>query len=179
MCETSRYRIQVNKSLIDSFFAKPYSEATQKEIVEVNKVITIVLNHYYSKYYMMFRDLRSWVWSALCEKHKNYNPAFSSYNYVYKIARNEIGNKISKYFNSEKEMFTDQLPEVKGSTSAALEGVESILPYLSGDVRFTTVEVPKDAIQPLLALSVERLYNLRSKDQVNEEVIKLLIELNY
>lgn len=176
----NRYRIRVNKKLLDSFYAKPKELATPEEINEVNKVITIVLHHYFSKYYRMYKELRSWAMLAILEKHQNYDPSWSSYNFVYRISRNEIGNKLSKYFKSSKEEYYDTIPEQGKYTviSQPLESVSELTPYLSGEKGFEVLDVPKNLIFPLLVL-VEETLNKSSKDDIYYAVANLLIQINY
>lgn len=171
------YRIKVNKEYIDSFFAKPASEATNKEIAEVNKVITIVMNRYYGKYYRMFKELRSWAMLAIIERHKNYDPQWSAYNYVYRISRNEIGNKISKFI---KEEYLDVLPEYGSYSSSGhdFDSIEQLIPYLSGEKSFGVLDVPKDMIFPLLVFVEESLHR-STKDLTYLSVANILIQVNY
>lgn len=175
----NRYRIKVNQPLITSFFSKPKEQATVEEINEINKVITIVLNHYFGKYYRMFKELRAWAMLAIVERHQNYDSNWSAYNYVYRISRNEIGNKISKYFK-DKEEFVDEIPEQgKYSTiSQPLESVNELIPYLSGEQYFQVLDVPKELIFPLLVL-IEETLNKSTKDDVYFTVANLLIQINY
>lgn len=176
MAEYNRYRIKVNKQLIDSFYAKPKDQATQKEIAEIYKVIQIVLNHYYSKYYCKFKELRSWAMLAILERHQNYNPVWSSYNFVYRIARNEIGNKLSKY---GKEEFMEELPEdSKQALPESMSSVEELLPYLSGDKFFKVLEVPKGLIVPLMTFILESTTSM-SMDDIYKDIANTLVDLNY
>lgn len=173
----NRYRINVNESLLDSFYAKPKDQATNKELNEVNKVITIVLNHYYAKYYRIFKELRAWAMLAILERHQNYDPAWRSYNFIYRISRNEIGNKISKYM---KEEYVDEIPEYGEYKleTRPLESVEELLPYLSGDRSFKVIEVDTEMIVPLLAF-VEETLNPSSQDITYMSIANLLAQLNY
>lgn len=176
MAEYNRYRIKVNKQLIDSFYSKPKDQATQKEIAEIYKVIQIVLNHYYSKYYCKFKELRSWAMLAILERHQNYNPGWSSYNFVYRIARNEIGNKLSKY---GKEEFMEELPEdSKQALPESMSSVEELLPYLSGDKFFKVLEVPKGLIVPLMTFIMESTTSM-SMDDIYKDIANTLVDLNY
>ena len=176
MVEYNRYRIKVNKQLIDSFYSKPKDQATQKEIAEIYKVIQIVLNHYYSKYYCKFKELRSWAMLAILERHQNYNPVWSSYNFVYRIARNEIGNKLSKY---GKEEFMEELPEdSKQALPESMSSVEELLPYLSGDKFFKVLEVPKGLIVPLMTFVMESTTSM-SMDAIYKDIANTLVDLNY
>lgn len=176
MAEYNRYRIKVNKQLIDSFYSKPKDQATQKEIAEIYKVIQIVLNHYYSKYYCKFKELRSWAMLAILERHQNYNPVWSSYNFVYRIARNEIGNKLSKY---GKEEFMEELPEdSKQTLPESMSSVEELLPYLSGDKFFKVLEVPKGLIVPLMTFIMESTTSM-SMDDIYKDIANTLVDLNY
>ena len=176
MVEYNRYRIKVNKQLIDSFYSKPKDQATQKEIAEIYKVIQIVLNHYYSKYYCKFKELRSWAMLAILERHQNYNPVWSSYNFVYRIARNEIGNKLSKY---GKEEFMEELPEdSKQALPESMSSDEELLPYLSGDKFFKVLEVPKGLIVPLMTFIMESTTSM-SMDDIYKDIANTLVDLNY
>lgn len=176
MAEYNHYRIKVNKQLIDSFYSKPKDQATQKEIAEIYKVIQIVLNHYYSKYYCKFKELRSWAMLAILERHQNYNPVWSSYNFVYRIARNEIGNKLSKY---GKEEFMEELPEdSKQALPESMSSVEELLPYLSGDKFFKVLEVPKGLIVPLMTFIMESTTSM-SMDDIYKDIANTLVDLNY
>lgn len=176
----NRYRIKVDEDLIDSFFAHPVKEATEAELAEVNKVITIVLKLYYSKYYQWYDDLRAWVLTAIFERHKNYDPQWRSFNYVYRIARNEAGNKIQR-FNKEAQEFVDYLPEPNERTTFEtdlLGEVRPILPYLSGQVSFTIVDVPKRCIFPLYRLVLEQQKEAARND-FKTKIIETLISTNY
>ena len=55
----SSARVVIDKRLLLSFYMHPTDETTEAELAEINKVISIVLNTHFGKYYRMFDDLRS------------------------------------------------------------------------------------------------------------------------
>lgn len=176
----NRYTVKVDEDLIDAFFARPVKEATPEMIAEVNKVITIVLKLYYGKYYEWYDDLRAWVLAAIFERHKNYDPQWRSFNYVYRIARNEAGNKISRYIKECQE-FTDCLPEPSGRTTFEtdlLGEIKPILPYISGQVEFTIVDVPKSCMLPLLKMALAQEKE-SAREEYKNKFIESLIHANY
>lgn len=172
--ETPKYRIKVNQRVVTKFFTNPVSVATPQDIAEVNKVISVVMNHYYAKYSYLFRELRAAVWVVLLERHKNYDPQWSAYNYCYRIARNECGNFVAKYFT--RESLPDEFPDVRSTElEVSMDEVGSLLPYLTGEVSFTRMRVPSGLVFPLLKFVEEGL----RVDVDYSELVRVLITINY
>lgn len=172
----SRRWINIDEELLKSFFSHPVDAITTQEVNEVRKVIGIVLNTYFSKWYAYYDDLFSWVLSALLEKHGIYNPEYRAYTFIYTIARNEAGNKIAKHF---KEVLLEEYPDVESTVihESRTEGVRAFLPYLSGEKKYGMIGVPQDMVLPILKFAAHGK-NPR-KEQVLDEVNEVLIQLNY
>lgn len=167
--------VNISEDVLKSFFAHPVPLITPQEVAEVKKVVGIVLNTHFSKWYQYYEDLFSWVMSALLEKHDIYNPEYRAYTFIYTIARNEAGNKIAKYL---RETLLEEYPEI-GTVAhdVKTDGVKPLLPYLSGEQKFGIVAVPQYLVLPLLQFA-EHGKNPR-KESVLEEVARKLIQLNY
>lgn len=148
--EHKDYYIKVDEKLLTSFFLKPYQEATKEEIRELNKMIMVVINKHYLKYRRHERELRALCMLAILDRHPRFNPKFRAFNYLYTLCRNEIGNKIAKY---SREEFSD---DMAGEYDRAVElpesfdGIQPVLPYLTGEKGFTQVVIPKGCLFDLL-----------------------------
>lgn len=175
-----QFRIQVNKDRLAAFFAKPVSAATEAELAELNNLVTIIFNKYYSRYYYMFHDLRSWALLAIFERHDAYDNRYSCYNFAYQIIRNEMGNKISKY--GRKEEYMDILPEESAGYDKPAANHGGILDrygrFLGGLEPFDVLTIPRADIFPLLVF-IEGRQRRGSQDAIYRRVSQLLIEVNY
>lgn len=172
------YRIKVNNSLVDSFFSHPIPLITQAEIREVRKVVLVVFNKYFHKYAYMKRELISTTMAAILERHRNFDPRFRAYNYVYTIARNEIGNRIKKV---TKETFTDDLAKDYDRADNNDYGVAEIGemgPKLAGLFDGYTCDIPKDELQPVL-LFIETHVSNGVAESITDRIIDMLIECLY
>lgn len=146
MTDEKTYKIPINKDILTDFLLSNLPPDS-KQMEEVIKVFTVVLIKHFSNYLQDKDDLFSYAWVGILSKRKNYDPSFSSYNYIYTISRNEIGNAIKRY--SKEELTDDLLPASSGFVSQA-NAVEMDLPpelnkykkYLTGEQEFDLVELP-------------------------------------
>lgn len=168
--------VHLNEDLLKTFFMHPVPYITPEEYEEVKKVIGIVLNTHFSKWYAYYEDLYSWVITALLNKHDIYNPEYRAYTFIYTIARNEAGNKIAKYL---RETLVDEYPDTNAVKVHDIksDGVKPLLPYLSGEQGFTIIEVPRDLVLPLLQFAMQGK-NPR-KEHIADDLNRLLVSVNY
>lgn len=149
----ANYEYTINQEALKSFFI---DEEPSKEAVKAAKmVIAVVIIKHYAKYLSREEDLTSLCLLKLLECRKNYDLAFSAYNYAYTACRNEIGN----YLNKQREVIVeDILPLLNASVDPTVASlppeINKFRRYLTGEKEFDVLEItPKDAIN--LALFCE------------------------
>lgn len=151
------YKYKVDKSLLDQFFLSYPQEPTIAQLEEVKKVLNVVMIKHFSSYISNMDDLRSYALLAVLERRSQYDPSYSSYNYIYSIFRNEVGNKINKL---TKENFVEDILKFK---EALYESNEAELPkeisrykkYLTGEEEFSLLRIPKkDALNLIVFMKI-------------------------
>lgn len=139
------YKIKIDKDILTKFLLDT-GKPTEKQISEVNKVFIAVLIKHFNAFISDKDDLFSYAWIGVMTKRKNYVQSFSSYNYIYTIARNEIGNAIKRYGREEP---TDEILPISNTTVNPSAPVDFELPaelnkfkkYLTGEEQFTTIDL--------------------------------------
>ena len=128
-------------------------------VKELNKLVDVVFNKHFSKYYTMREDLEADAVLAVYNKRQYYNPDKDDYNFVYSIMRNEITNKLSKL--NRISLVEDYVPfdrAVERDTDNAGEIPQKVLKwtdYMVGDVNFNYVKIPKkDILEVMVYLKI-------------------------
>ena len=121
LVSSSTARVAIDKKILLQFYLHPVSEVTSRELDEIHKVISIVLNTHFGKYYQDFDDLRSQALMTIMERHDRFDKSMSPYNYLYTMIRNEAGNLLRR-LNRE-----DRLESVSPSKGKVSEIVPSEL----------------------------------------------------
>ena len=135
------YKIKIDKEILKDFLLS--KTITQIHLKELHKVVVTVLIKHYAKF-LHDQDLESFATLAVLERKKNYNPIYDSYNFIYTICRNEIGNQINRL---TKETFVeDILPMSNASVSPdAFTDIPSEIhkfkKYLTGEIDFKYIEL--------------------------------------
>lgn len=162
----SDYTFKIDKEVLRDFFIQPQFTSLHKR--EVDKVLNVVLIKHYNKYYYLFEELKQFAWTAVLERkmRKDYDPTRDPYNYIYTTFRNEVGNNIIKL---TREINIEGMVNFK---EAMVNSSEGSLPsevcryqkYLTGEVAFTSLRIPKKDVLPLLVFL--RLYEKRREVKV-------------
>lgn len=134
------YRFKIDKKALEEFLLK--DNPSKEALRAVHMVITAVIIKWYSKYKSMDAELHDLVIYALCKKRGKYDLAYSAYNYIFTIARNEIGN----YLNKRREVVVeDILPLSNASVVPDIASLPSEInkfkKYLTGEEEFTVLDL--------------------------------------
>lgn len=174
LVSSSTARVAIDKKILLQFYLHPVSEVTSRELDEIHKVISIVLNTHFGKYYQDFDDLRSQALMTIMERHGRFDKSMSPYNYLYTMIRNEAGNLLRR-LNRE-----DRLESVSPSKGKVSEIVPSelsdLLPYLSGDAGFSRIDVPRRLVPSLLVFCQRGLHKRQSELEATEAVLDMMID---
>lgn len=116
---------------------------------ELNKMVDVIFNKHFSKYYTMKEDLESDAVLAIYNKRQYYNPDKDAYNFIYAIMRNEITNKLSKL--NRISLVEDYVPfesavEKSSEENEIPEKIMKWTDYMLGDVDFNWVKIPKKEV---------------------------------
>lgn len=145
MADGNQYKIKIDKDILTNFLLDT-GKPNKAQYDEVVKVFTVVLIKHFSKYLSQKDDLFSYAWIGVLSKRKNYDQSFSSYNYIYTISRNEIGNATKRY---GREDATDEILPISNGSITPAAPIDFELPlelkkfkkYLTGEVDFTTLDL--------------------------------------
>lgn len=171
----SSARVVVDKRLLLSFYMHPTDETTEAELAEINKVISIVLNTHFGKYYRMFDDLRSQALATIIERHDRFDSKMAAYPYLYTMIRNEAGNLIRRLLREDD---LEVLPPSHGRVAEIIPSVlDELLPFLSGDSPFTRIEIPHGLVGPFLVFCQRGLNKKQSESEAMESVIGKLVDI--
>lgn len=172
----SNYRIAIDEQLLRSLFLHPINEITKKEIREVEKVATVIFNKYFRhKYGYLKYDLKHVVILAVLNRHANFDPQYRAYNYIYTIARNEMGNFIKKV---TKEHLTDDLIgeyDRPYNNDLVMDDNVEIARYLAGEFEGAVMDIPNDTLYPTLLLIETFLCNRKGGGNPYEQVAEKLL----
>lgn len=145
MQDDKEHKIKIDKEILAEFLLSNKTPS-QVQVTEVVKVFTVVIVKHFNTFILQKDDLFSYAWVAVLSRRKNFKESFSPYNFIYTIARNEIGNAIKRY---GKEDYVDKfLPNSRGFTSVS-SNVEFELPvelnkfkkYLTGEEEFILLDL--------------------------------------
>lgn len=175
------YKFKINKDLLDQFFISS-NPPTIAQLEEVYKLINVVLIKHFSSFQHLFEDLRSFAILSALEHRDSYDPSFSSYNYLYSIFRNEIGNKINKI---TKEFLTDDLTPYKRNVSFDYielpPEISKYKEYLTAEKDFVLLRIPKkDVLNLILFVSIHqssRMCNVPEFLEPSEKTVRILYKL--
>lgn len=180
------YKYVIDKNILTDLLLND-SEITEQQLKELNKVITVVLVKHFSNvlYQKDFvNDLRQTAILDVLQRRHNYDPSYPSYNFIYTICRNQIGNFINKY---NKTLYVDEiLPISNASVSSEVSAdlpsdIEKFRKFLTGERSFTTIELtPKDAINLtifILQHTKQRSYQVPDFISQSPESITILYRL--
>lgn len=152
-----QYKYKIDKELLKQFFLTE-GDPTKEQLREIKKVLNVVMVKHFQKYMNMADDLIQYALLAVLERRSKYDPAFSAYNYIYSIFRNEIGNNIVKLTreSSVEDMIIYKENIVESYTDEPLPPeVIRYKEYLTGEKPFTYLKVPKrDVLNLILFLKV-------------------------
>lgn len=174
------YKIKINKQLVTDFLINEVT--TKQQLREVHKIITAVIIKYYSKYQSLSEELHSACMASLLEKRCRYDLAFSGYNYIFTICRNEIGN----YINKQREVIVeDILPYSNASVNDEVVSlpaeINKFKKYLTGDQSFSVLELSsKEAINLILfceSYSHTRFIEPPEFIKINSKALNILYKL--
>lgn len=148
-----KYKITINKDVLLDFFLS--AEHTPAHFEEVGKVINVVLIKHFSKHYKIFEDLHQYAWLAILERKRKqefHGSKGSAYNYIYTTFRNEVGNNIIKM---TKDTPMEDIMAFKEGVYDATEDdlpeeVKRYTKYLTGEIPYTFIRIPKKDVLPLL-----------------------------
>lgn len=155
------YKNPIDKALIKELLTD--TDCSSKNISayvrELNKLVDVIFNKHFSKYFTMKEDLEADAVLAVYNKRQYYNPDKDAYNFVYSIMRNEMTNKLSKLtrislvedyvpFDRAVERDTDDMGEIP-------QKVLKWTDYMVGDVNFNYVKIPKkDILEVMVYLKI-------------------------
>ena len=155
------YKNPIDKKLIKEMLTDTdcSSKNVSAYVRELNKLVDVVFNKHFSKYFTMKEDLEADAVLAVYNKRQYYNPNKDAYNFVYSILRNEITNKLSKlnrislvedYMPFDKPMGNDAY-----DTEDMPQKVLKWTDYMLGDVNFNYVKIPKkDILEVMVYLKI-------------------------
>lgn len=158
--EDSKYKNPIDKDLLKEMLVDIDTKSANVSLYvrELNKVVDVIFNKHFSKYYTMREDLKSDAILALYNKRWFYDPTKDAYNFIYRIVRNEMTNKLSKL--KRISLVDDYSPyDVRFNDDADVNEIpQNVLKwtdYMLGDVDFNCVNIPrKDALDVMVWLKI-------------------------
>lgn len=191
--------IKVDKAKLKQFFQGPTNKIPKDLLDEVDKVFSIIISKYYSKYYYMAEELKSLAMLAILERRDRFDDSRDAYNYIFTVFRNEVGNKIKSLTREvSSDDGSDELHNVsvvKTLTSLVQdkatipEEIEKYGDYLSGEKPFTMIRVSKKELLPLMLYIKAHeptryavpdfVYRIEGSTKVLYTLLKEIIDSNY
>lgn len=155
------YKNPIDKKLLKEMLTDMdcNSKNVSAYVRELNKLVDVIFNKHFSKYFTMREDLEADAVLAVYNKRQYYNPDKDAYNFIYSIMRNEMTNKLSKLnrislvedyvpYDREVERESDYMGEIP---SKVLKWTD----YMLGDVSFNYVKIPKkDILEVMVYLKI-------------------------
>ena len=155
------YKMPINKQLLKDMLLDIDSVADNKSdyVKELNKLVGVIFNKHFSKYYTMKEDLESDAILAVYNKRQYYNAEKDAYNFIYAIMRNEMTNKLSKL---NRISLIDSYVTFSETSCTKESDSDSIPPnvlkwadYLVGDEDFDYIKIPKkDVLEVMVWLKI-------------------------
>lgn len=167
------YKIKINKELLYEFLLCDEDEIGQVHMDEVYKVLNIVFNKYSSSYSYMKKEVVSQAFATILDRRAGFNPDMDAYNYLFTMARNEIGNTLyrwNKESHSEDDLnYREPGHDIETEDLDLPASIVKYAHYLSGEMDYTVKRVAKkDAVDILIFLRL----NERKHQQKAPEFLK-------
>ena len=169
------YKIKINKEILYEFLLCDEDELGQIHIDEVYKVLNIVFNKYSSSYSYMKKEVCAQAFATMLDRRAGYNPDMCPYNFLYTMARNEIGNVIyrwTKESHSEDDLnYREPGHDIETENLDLPASIVKYAHYLSGEMDFTVKRISKkDAVDILIFLRLnERKPQQKAPDMLRDK----------
>jgi hypothetical protein len=186
----SDYRNEINKELLREFLLCDEDLMGNAHLTEVYKVIDIVIHKYHSDVKSHISDLRAAAFALILERRQRFNPDLDAYNFIFTIARNEVGNNILRW---RREFAIEDVMGVK--EPCYNESISSDIPlacakyvhYLTGEADFTVKRIARKDVADIIcylrcaenkqtAPLPEFLQNRQNSSEILYKLLKDLIQ---
>lgn len=97
MSEQPEYKITIDKELLFEFLLCSVGEINDEHLRELSKLLDIVIFKHFSSRMDIAEDLKYSALEVILSRREQFNPKMDAYNYLYTIARNEVGNNIYRW----------------------------------------------------------------------------------